>query len=786
MTTYERKQKAPPVDLGNGRGRTPPLGRIAQGLIVALLVFAPLAIGTVHPWSRAIVFIGSAAALGLMVAERHLSGKPFRLTFPALPLSLAVVLCAIQLVPLPASVIAAVSPRAHELLQTTLGDYRFHSLTLDVAATLHELGKLTAYLVFFLAASTWASRSSGQKKLVLAIALTAITVAAIGLLQTALGSPKILFVYSPIAHWGAAVRGSFVNPNHFGALMCLGAPCALSLALAGGRTRQLMVLGLIVLNSAALLSQSRSGIIATLAGQIFVLGIHYANRPRANQGSPRRTWPVGLLAAGAVAVAVTMTMVLSPSDVVKPHSTSAIERAVGKTQVWRQSLELIEHYPITGVGRGAFEFAFTQFNDRGGSTRNEWVENGYLQALTDWGALGGAVILLLCGYGGWLALRSKARSPYSRAAVAGVMALALHECFDFAVEVPGVALSALALLAILFAPGKKTDDHRRIATGWMAVPALVLIALTVVGTQTTTAAVAAARLATVVRDPATHTEAALRQGQAARAQHPAHYLIHALVAERLARDRHAETMAWLNDAMYLNPTDPDLHVMAAEILASLGRKDQALLEYRAASSHAFYPHLVWTRVIRRYPSLEDLLAATPESPRIRRQLAKWLGGRGRLADSEEVYEAVKRADPGDVQVLQRLAEIAINAGELPVANERMATLLRIDHSRTTRKLLIRLRLGEGKHLIAGQLLDTETTDRASFHDLAVALVDALATAGDLDGARQRLIAIGQQRGLKRGHRAQLHETRAKIEQLAGNRHQSLWELEEAKRLRGQD
>src|SRR5206468_9135700 len=101
-----------------------------------------------------------------------------------------------------------------------------------------ELAKLAAYCAFYVAAVGYGTRHHRRLRIVAAIAAVSAVVAAIGLIQVAAGTGKILFFYVPLRDFGASVvRGTFVNPNHFGALLLLGAPCALVIALQEPRLR---------------------------------------------------------------------------------------------------------------------------------------------------------------------------------------------------------------------------------------------------------------------------------------------------------------------------------------------------------------------------------------------------------------------------------------------------------------------------------------------------------------------------------------------------------------------
>src|SRR5262249_46749211 len=141
----------------------------------------------------------------------------------------------------------------------------------------------------------------------------------------------------------------------------------------------------------------------------------------------------------------------------------------------------------------------------------------------------------------------------------------------------------------------------------------------------------------------------LEAATAAQARHPADYFLDALVAERLARDDHPDTIRWLNAAIYLNPRYSDAHLIAARLLARAGRKSQALFEYRNAAATARDARAVWEYAVTTYPALDDLVATCPEEAPLLALLAKWLDAKGRGGDAETVYLRVLTIDPRHVR-----------------------------------------------------------------------------------------------------------------------------------------
>jgi hypothetical protein len=756
---------------GSGRSQ---LSTAAGVLVLAVVLAAPVALGTVHVATRALVGAAGVAALLLVIVDRARQRRALAIPAPALALLVVVAATALQLVPLPQWLLAALSPATDDLLASSLGDYGAHALSLDPQGTAIELGKLAGYLAFFVAAVAILGRSERRRRMIFAVAALASVEALLALVEQATGTHKVLFFYTPHDDWQGAFRGTFVNPNHFGALMCLGAPCALSIGLTERRWRVPAFVALILINVAAILSYSRAALLIVPLSQIGTLALdrYFLGSGRGRPASTRWLFAAGIAAALGVTLVIGMDAILY-RIVHAAELAGPFAQPYSKLHQWPNALRLIGEFPLTGVGRGAFEPAFTRFADLAGSLRFSHVENQYLQAAADWGLPVVAAIAILVWRALAAAWRELADEPVGVPAFAGVAALALHDVVDFSTELPGIALPALGLLATLCA---RRGARVRARTWHVVVPALAGAALAA-GALARPLAAAGERIAAEARNPATPLAAVVADGERLRREHPADYYIQTVVAERLARAGRPEAMRWLNGAIYLNPWHAAPHVLAAELLLRAGHRSQALLEYKLAVGVAPEPARIWER----FTSLDDLRAVTPAEPRLLLGLGDWLVGANRAADAETVYgDALERA-PGDVELERRLVQAALARGDRPAAAARARSLLRADHGRESRLLAARALVAAGALDEAARVLDDGLDRDPDVFALELELAAAYARAGSADVARARLDQLTWGRDVEL--LARMHEIRADIEGRAGNPHQQQWELEQAARLR---
>jgi hypothetical protein len=151
-------------------------------------------------------------------------------------------------------------------------------------------------------------------------------------------------------------------------------------------------------------------------------------------------------------------------------------------------------HPWVGVGPAHFDLRFPAYRTRNLQSRPLWSHNDYLNALADWGVVGGLLIGGALFFVGWGAFRAWhyvqrdsddfASKPSDRAAVVlgtsmGLFALALHSCVDFNMQIPANAMLAVTLMAILSSQLRFTSNRY-----WFNPRFIGRLAITLVGMAT--------------------------------------------------------------------------------------------------------------------------------------------------------------------------------------------------------------------------------------------------------------------------------------------------------------
>jgi O-antigen ligase len=230
------------------------------------------------------------------------------------------------------------------------------------------------------------------------------------------------FCWSFVAWWGGRDQnipmvGTFYWHNQFAAFLL--APGLIALALIIRHRSPWRLVGWVVAPLAVagiVHSTSRGGMGVMLAGWL-AIGI-LALRVRPN----RRAF-VRWLAASALAAGVTVAVAGPPffASSAAPLSATAARASSGETadangayrvRMWRESVTVFEHHPVTGVGYGGLMSAAGELTPASWP-RSPLAHDDYLQALAEGGLLLGVPFLLACGaigFGLVRVARSRVRS----------------------------------------------------------------------------------------------------------------------------------------------------------------------------------------------------------------------------------------------------------------------------------------------------------------------------------------------------------------------------------------
>ncbi len=524
---------------------------------------APLLLAGSPPWAAATSAATAVLLLSaVVIADR---GRPLPWSPGVAALLLLGAATLLQITPLPLALVQWLSPMAaDDALQVAalLGDSapRWVSLSRDPGRTRMSLMLGINVLATTLALGLLVERHR-PRGFLRAIAATCSVVVLISMGHAALGATSVFGLYTPIV--GSRTLGPIINLNHLGGFAALTTLLCLGLALKEDhRTRKTMAfMAAAAAVGLGLLTFSRGAALSVLlaAGLALVVTKERSTPLARNQ----KALIAGVLALGLAAIAAIAAGV---------HQSAGLNDTE-RLDLLRRGAELALDYPWSGVGRGAFEPAFLYRSSF--LARYTHPENVLLQYAIEFGLPLTLLALALFARSTWRALRSRQTSA-SIAAAALVVAFA-HDLFDFALELPGVAVPAAACAGIAWT---RSHEARKPAFWvWLiaAGSALALAALIVRLPQDDPAQVRA-RLEADTLTPADLAELE----RDVLLYHPADAWLTSRLGHAYAVRGERRAGRWLSRTMYLAPAWADPHALAAAWLIRLGRPDQALLEVREA------------------------------------------------------------------------------------------------------------------------------------------------------------------------------------------------------------
>lgn len=452
----------------------PVADRTLYFLFLVALVWAPLPFGSNHLWAwsllEAWVLLTAAAWLVLFAADRVELTNAFRRAWPVLVLFAGVIaLVHLQLIPLPPTILATLSPAAAEIHVATQSA---PTITLDPAATRAAVLKTLTYGVLFAQTLLLVNSRARLRSLALVLVFCGVFQAAYGALMTLSGLEYGFFVVKE--HGEGTVTGTFVNANHLAGYleMCLGVGVGLMLAdmstrpaanfreslrrvLAGllgdqGRVRLLLVVMVIGI----VLSKSRMGNVAFLSS-LLVAGVLYAVLAK-RFSTATLVFFVSVVLVDILIIGNYFGIDRVAQEIQQGMQLdSAVSGRDHRLVVAEDTLHIVGDFPLTGAGAGSFASIYPAYN--GGDTGFQFwkhAHNDFLQFAAEFGLAGfamlGGIVLLSV----WMAISAQVRrrDQMMRGMACGILmamvAILIHSAVDFNLQIPANAATFVVILAM--------------------------------------------------------------------------------------------------------------------------------------------------------------------------------------------------------------------------------------------------------------------------------------------------------------------------------------------------
>jgi O-antigen ligase len=635
---------------------------------VALLV-SVLVIGGAIPWAQAAVAVLVAIALVAQLGSRRrlIGGAPLIALF-----GVAIVLTAIQLIPLPDSILDALDLHGNQLRRDgaeLAGTSPWHAISLDPAGTLHALASYVTLLGVGLLGMRIACNERRRYLVLAGVAVTCGLAAAVTGLHTLFQATELYGLYAP-QHASPSVLGPLLNPNHLGCLMALGAVVAVGLAFYQRQAAQLRVLWVVIAagcSATTLASLSRGATLGLGLGLMTMIALSVAARLSPGTTDPLRQ-PRALIHEVPITIVIafglTVAIYTSAGKVVDQlDNTSLVElhQPLSKYAAWRSSFDLVEDTPWVGIGRGALEPAFTRVYEPSAYFTFSHLENEYVQALVEWGIPGAILIGLSLAWCIVIAVRRWRDGPLAAAAIGACAAVLFQSSVDFGVELFGLAVPGL-LVATTLLGGRLRETRSLGKTIGIAVLTVALVGAAVI------LVLPATRNLQVDHDWLTEDDnATLAEAREVMERHPLDYLSYGVAATVMLRTGDAQAAKLLNHALRLHPSHPGLHRLAARMLVASGHHSQAALEYRLALRGTRSPKSLIAEIATALPDLDLLATALPTDPANRPQMLRALTELRRDDIAERWFQRIVLSPEHDLDDIDALYRLALGLRDLPAA-----------------------------------------------------------------------------------------------------------------------
>lgn len=435
------------------------LSRAVFAALVALIAIAAIPYGTVEPWWKA-AFVCAVFAICIFAIIESLVSRANRIDGGSvlLPMLALSVLAFVQTISLGSNDV-------------------WNAISADPFQTRFFALQMLALTVFLALLYRYANSERRVRVLVYTILGVAVASAVFGLLRHTT-QQETGFVL-PLLKQNQGY-GQFINKNHFAYLMEMGFGLGLGILIAGGITRDRVMIYLALLLpiwTGLVLANSRGGILAMLA-QVLVAALlllnaqSYPALPRSVLFSPvMKVVLVVLLVAGMLFGAFWVggdrlaTNFEAARSEFNPAAVNSRD-GVSRNEIWRASLKMFAAHPFLGVGLGGYWIAITAYHDASGLMTPQEAHNDYLELLSSGGLIGFAigvwfVVVVVRMIRKNISVDTGFRRAVRFGAVLGLAGVAAHSLVDFGLHIIVNALVFITLIMMATASFKAETQRRK-------------------------------------------------------------------------------------------------------------------------------------------------------------------------------------------------------------------------------------------------------------------------------------------------------------------------------------
>jgi len=405
------------------------------GLVLAILVFGPLAMGAVDT-PEFLVVQGLTIGVMLLWALRIWASPKPQLLWP--PICWVVLAFAIYAIA------------------------RYLTADIEYVARM-EMIQVLMYAFLFFAIVNNLYRQEVAQIIGFTLIFLAMAISAFAIYQFFKHSNRVWVFTSPYV---GRASGTYISPNNLAGFLEMLLPLATAYVLAGRMkpvTRILLGYAALVMAAGLTVTFSRGGWTATAIGLLAVLGILAGYR---NHRIPALLLLVVCIGGGAWFTKIYLAKTLAYISRVEGTVNSGQIALDYRRDMWMAAGQMWLGHFWWGVGPAHYNYRFREYRSAHVQLQPDRAHNDYLNLLADWGTAGG--IIVLAGMAAFAAGLWETRKHVQRAerdlgrrgttsnrfafflgASGGLLALAAHSVVDFNLHVPANAILGVTLLALL-------------------------------------------------------------------------------------------------------------------------------------------------------------------------------------------------------------------------------------------------------------------------------------------------------------------------------------------------
>ncbi|MFH1076539.1 MAG: O-antigen ligase family protein [Pseudomonadota bacterium] len=391
-----------------------------------LLIFTPLARGSVLPWAITIIHMATLLALTLFLIKRILVWKwkqiPTPLNTPFIFLFTLVLLS---------------------------GLFSLHRLS-----SIESIFLFADYLVWFYLVVYLTQNRDHLWHICYVIIGVGAFLSLFGFFKQFGINPFTWWDYRDLGDSTGCLSSTYGNRNHLAGYLEMSIPLVFGFLLTRvSLAKRIFIIYLALLMVTALIfSLSRGGWVGFFVSiGLMCCALFVSRRFRAKR----------LLAGILVGTFAVITIALSTTPVVerfltianKEEDASLHERFI----VWKAAMRMIKDHPILGAGPGTFKTVFLKYQPPGLTSHFAEAHNDYVHFISETGLL---LVPLIIWMGialyrrGWHKLKNPSRlvRATTLGALTGITAMLVHSIADFNLHIPANALLFTVLCAIVAAP----------------------------------------------------------------------------------------------------------------------------------------------------------------------------------------------------------------------------------------------------------------------------------------------------------------------------------------------